>query len=120
HYLGAFSIPPDSPEALAYLDAVDHAQSTTPERPSIVNGQIAAAIRGEIGNSQFTTRTARSELFINPLMEIYFSFDLEGLAQNVGYLDALADTRTRSQVALAIEAYRYDNVELRAPRPFPH
>lgn len=120
HYLGAFSIPPDSPEALAYLDAVDHARRTTPTRPSIVNGQIAAAIRGEVGNSQFTTRTAGSDLFINPLMEMYFSFDLEGLAQNVAYLDALADTRTRAQVSLAIETYRYDIDEYRAARPFPH
>ncbi|HEX6352236.1 hypothetical protein [Actinophytocola sp.] len=34
-YLGAFSISPDSPEAIAYLDAVAHAERSTPARPSI-------------------------------------------------------------------------------------
>ena len=46
-YPGALSIPSASPEARAYLDAVAHAQRTTPDRPSIVQGQIAAALRGE-------------------------------------------------------------------------
>jgi hypothetical protein len=61
-YLGALSIPPDSPEALAYLDAVTHAQASTPLRPSIVNVQIAAAVRGQFGNVHVTTRTGGSEL----------------------------------------------------------
>ncbi|WP_027946777.1 hypothetical protein [Amycolatopsis taiwanensis] len=66
-YLGAFSIPGDSPEAAMYLDAVAHAQAATPRRPGIVNGQIAAAIRGEVGNVHATARTGDSELFVNPL-----------------------------------------------------
>ncbi len=33
HYLGALSIPSNSPEAIAYLDAVDDAQRATPGRP---------------------------------------------------------------------------------------
>lgn len=118
-YLGAFSIPPDSPEAKAYLDAVTHAATTTPAGPSIVNGQIAASITGGIGNQQFTTRTASGELFINPLMGIYFTFDLDGVGDQVQYLNSLADTRTRSDVALAIENYRYD-IQTRPGRPFPH
>lgn len=118
-YLGAFSIPPDSPEAHAYLDAVAHAAMATPTGPSIVNGQIAAAVAGGIGNQQFTQRTASSELFINPLMAIYFTFDLDGAASQVNYMEALSDTRTRSEVSLAIETYRYD-IQTRPGRPFPH
>ena len=57
-YLGAFSIPRQSPEGAAYLDALACAQAETPMRPSIVNGQIAAAVRGDFGNVRFTTRTA--------------------------------------------------------------
>ena len=34
-YLGALSIPSGSPEAEAYLDAVAHAQRTTPDRPQL-------------------------------------------------------------------------------------
>src|SRR5262245_49238772 len=44
-YLGAVSIPSASREAVLYRDAVAHAQAANPLRPSIVNGQIAAATR---------------------------------------------------------------------------
>lgn len=43
-YLGALSIPGSSREAKLYRDAVADAQAATPQRPSIVHGQIAAAI----------------------------------------------------------------------------
>jgi hypothetical protein len=118
-YLGAFSIPSGSGEAAAYLNAVNDANAATPRRPSIVNGQIASALRGEVGDAQFTARTAGSQLFINPLMGIYFTFDLDGLAANSAYLDTLSGTQTRNQVALAIERYRYD-VPTRTRQPFPH
>lgn len=118
-YLGALSIPSRSPEAEAYLDAVADAQRATPERPSIVHGQIAAALRGEFGNTQFTARTAGSELFVNPLMGVYFTVDLATLAAGVGYLDDLAGTDTAVDVAMVIEAHR-DRVERRPRRVIPH
>ncbi|GAA1890474.1 hypothetical protein [Actinomadura bangladeshensis] len=63
-YLGALSIPRDSREAALYLDAVEHARAATPSYPSIVNGSISAAVRGQFGDVHFTTRTRGSELFI--------------------------------------------------------
>ncbi|WP_018685268.1 DUF1152 domain-containing protein [Actinokineospora enzanensis] len=118
-YLGALSIPSSSPEARAYLDAVAHAQTATPSRPSIVNGQIAAALRGEFGDVSFTDRTAGSELFVNPLMALYFAADLPALAAQVTYLDELAHTETRADVVRAIESHRAELIP-RAPRAFPH
>lgn len=118
-YLGAFSIPADSNEAAAYLDAVQHARTSTPGRPSIVNGQIAAALHGSAIDDDLARRTSGSELFINPLMTIYFAADLDGLAAANLYLDTLADTDTTREVALALEAYRYD-ATVRPPVPFPH
>lgn len=79
-YLGAFSIPRATREGALYLDAVAHAQHQTPDRPSIVNGSIAAAVRGDFGDVRFTDRTRNSELFVNPLMSLCFVFDLPGLA----------------------------------------
>lgn len=119
-YLGAFSVPGGSDEGQAYLDAVSYARAATPDHPSIVNGQIAAAVSGKFGDVYFTDRTARNELFVNPLMAIYFTFDLSGVAKNVHYLDALSDTRSANDVALAIEAYRYDLDDRRPRRPIPH
>ena len=118
-YLGAFSVPPDSDEATTYLDAVEHAARATPGRVSIVNGQIAASLRGRADIDGASRRTEGSALFVNALMNIYFAFDLDGLARSVHYLDTISDTATRGQVAEAIEAYRYD-VPPRRPRPFPH
>ena len=119
-YLGAFSIPRQSPEGAAYLDAVACAQAETPMRPSIVNGQIAAAVRGDFGNVRFTTRTAGSELFVNPLMGIYFAVDLGGLARRNLYLDKLEGTVLIRQVSSIIDVYRESLDRRRPPRQFPH
>lgn len=118
-YLGAFSVPRNSPEGALFLDAVDHAAAATPERPSIVNGSIAAAIRGEFGDVRLGDRTGNSELFINPLMSLYFVFELDAVAQNCRYLPLLEATETSWQVAAAIEGYSRA-VQLRPARPIPH
>ncbi|MEO6086696.1 MAG: DUF1152 domain-containing protein [Umezawaea sp.] len=118
-YLGALSIPPDSAEARSYLDAVAHAQAATPLRPSIVHGQIAAALSGEFGDVRFTDRTAGTELFVNPLMAVYLAVDLPGLARRVAYLDRLEDTETAMDVVTAIAEHRSTG-ERRRHRVFPH
>lgn len=118
-YLGAFSIPGRSNEARLYRDAVAHAHAMTPLRPSIVNGQIAAALAGQHGDVRFTRRTRDSSLFVNPLMAMYFTFDLAGLAHRNLYLDRIENTLGIRQVATRIEAFR-EQVTARSPRVFPH
>ncbi|MEV5766369.1 DUF1152 domain-containing protein [Micromonospora sp. NPDC052213] len=118
-YLGALSIPGASREAELYRDAVAYGQAATPLRPSIVHGQIAAATRGVDGDVHVTRRTRGSTLFVNPLMAIYFSFDLDGLARRSLYLDRLEHTVGMRQVAARIEEFR-DEIERRTPRVFPH
>ncbi|TMR93699.1 DUF1152 domain-containing protein [Nonomuraea basaltis] len=118
-YLGAFSLSRATKPGSLYLDAVAHAQAEMPGYPSIVNGSIAAAVRGEFGDVRFTERTRGSELFINPLMAIYFAVDLDGLAQRSLYLDRIEDTVLARQIAAVIEVYR-EEVTPRLPRAFPH
>jgi hypothetical protein len=118
-YLGAFSVTSAMPEGRAYLSAVSHAHGRTPSRPSIVNGSIAAAIEGKFGNAQFSDRTAQSELFINPLMAIYFAFELAALAKQSLYLHLLEDTRSIFDVGARIEAFRH-TVQPRPRMPIPH
>jgi hypothetical protein len=118
-YLGMLSIPWQSPEGAAYLDAVAYAAEHTPRYPSIVNGQIAAAVRGDFGDVHFTTRTGGSELYINPLMAVYVSVDLRGLHRRLLYREALEPSVTPAHVALAIETFR-ELVTIRARRPYPH
>ncbi|HWO60260.1 MAG TPA: DUF1152 domain-containing protein, partial [Umezawaea sp.] len=119
-YLGMLSIPPGSAEARSYTAAVDHAQAATPLRPSIVHGQIAAALRGRFGDVRFTDRTAGSSLFVNPLMAVYVAADLTGLARRVRYLDLLEGTETDVDVVPAIQHYRDDLAQRRPHRTFPH
>ncbi|MEU9352576.1 DUF1152 domain-containing protein [Streptomyces griseoloalbus] len=118
-YLGAFSIPRATREGALYLDAVAHAQRHTPEHPSIVNGSIAAAVRGSFGDVRFTDRTRGSELFVNPLMALYFAFDLPGLAARCLYLDQIEDTHLMRQVHSRIAEFR-ESTATRPPRAFPH
>jgi hypothetical protein len=118
-YLGALSIPGGSREAVLYRDAVAHAAKNTPDRPSIVNGQIAAALAGEFGDVRFTRRTSGSQLFVNPLMAMYFTVDLDKLAARCLYLDRIENTVGRRQVITRIEAFR-DEVTTRIPKAYPH
>jgi hypothetical protein len=118
-YLGALSIPSRGPEASLYCDAVADAIRSTPARPSIVNGQIAAALRGAVGDVHTTARTSGSSLFVNPLMGIYFSFEMDGLAAHSLYLDRLVDTVDMRQTQGRIEAFRHE-ITPRPRRAFPH
>jgi len=118
-FLGAFSIPGASDDAVLYRDAVAHAQEMTPARPSIVNGQIAAALAGHHGDHHVTTRTRGTTLFVNPLMAMYFTFDLPGLAAANRYLDRIENTIGVRQVMARIETFR-ESVTPRIPRAFPH
>ncbi|WP_406231291.1 DUF1152 domain-containing protein [Nocardia sp. NBC_01009] len=118
-YLGAFSIPGDCPEARRYRAAVEHAAALTPKRPSLVNGQIAAALSGRHGHVPIGGRSRATDLFVNPLMAMYFTFDLPGLAARNAYLPTLEDTVDIADISLRIGQYRAQ-ITVRSPRTFPH
>ena len=119
-YLGAFSVPQQSAAGGQYLAAVAHAQAETTTHPSIVHGQIAAAIRGEFGDVHFTERTRGSELFVNPLMAVYFTFELDGLAERNLYLDRIENTVQLRQISSLIEIFREELPTTRKPQIIPH
>ncbi|MEU4113751.1 DUF1152 domain-containing protein [Kitasatospora sp. NPDC028055] len=119
-YLGAFSIPRGSREGALYLDAVEHARAAFPKHPSIVNGSVAAALRGEFGDVQFTERTKGEQLFVNPLMTLYFGVTVEALAAENRYLDRLEHTVVTRQISTLIEEFRDELPSQRPPRQFPH
>ncbi|MFF4569377.1 DUF1152 domain-containing protein [Streptomyces sp. NPDC001410] len=119
-YLGAFSLPRESQEGALYLDAVAHAQQSHESHPSIVHGSVAAAVRGDFGDVRFTERTRDSELFVNPLMSLYFCVDLPALARANLYLDRLEGTVLMRQISSVIAGFREELPRQRAPRSFPH
>lgn len=105
-FLGVFSLLADMEEATLYRDAAEFAFSRMPRHPSIVSSSILSAIAGEFGDYHATPRTAGSELWINPLMGIYWAFTLEAVARRCLYLDDVRDTESYFDLSRAIEAYR--------------
>lgn len=118
-FLGAFSLLPGMPEFEAFASALEFTHQKMPGRKSIVASSILAAGRGEFGDFHATDRTEGTELFINPLMALYWGFRLEGIAKRCLYLDYMKDTHSRMDVHRAISNFLYTV----SPRPwlnFPH
>ncbi|WP_342377603.1 hypothetical protein NVS55_39885 [Myxococcus stipitatus] len=77
-----------------------------PRAPSIVSLSVVSALEGDYGDIHRTERTRGSTLWINPLMSMYWAFDLMAVARRCLYLEALKDTTTQAQMHLIIEAFR--------------
>jgi len=104
-YLGAWSLTRESDEFRLYCEACEYVASRMPRQPSIVNASIISAVNGCFGNHHATKRTEGSELFINPLMAIYWAFQLEHVARRNLYLDRIGNTSTYQELSLAIETF---------------
>ncbi|GIJ44412.1 hypothetical protein Val02_12980 [Virgisporangium aliadipatigenens] len=118
-YLGAFSVPSRGRAAALYRDAVAHAEAETPGRASIVNGQIAAALTGAVGDVPIAGRTFPAPLFVNPLMAMYFTVDLPGLAAASLYLPRIRATEEFLETAQLIDRFR-DGIATRPRMSYPH
>jgi hypothetical protein len=117
-FLGAFSLVRGSAEAAAFLDLVEYANQRQPLHPSIVCNSIASALRGEFGNYHATSRTSGNDLFINPLMSQYWTFDVSRVARHMVYASKLADTERTEEANRVIELWR-ETIDLRPRRPIP-
>ena len=117
-FLGAFSLVLDTPEANAFVDLVDYANGRQPLHKSIVCNSIASALRGEFGDYHATDRTSGSELFINPLMTQYWTFEASRIVQHMVYASELADTDRIESARMIIERWR-DTSEARPRRRLP-
>jgi hypothetical protein len=112
-FLGALSVVSGTPEADAFLDLVDYANRRQPAHQSIVSNSIASALRGEFGDYHATNRTSGSELFINPLMAQYWTFEAPQIVRHMAYAEELAATDRIEQARQVIEGWR----ELSEQRP---
>ena len=105
-FLGTCSLLPDSKEFQLYREACQFVFGKMPHHPSIVNASILSAIEGHFGDYHATERTAGSELWINPLMGIYWAFQLDAVANRCLYLDQIAETETYMDLSIRIGAFR--------------
>jgi hypothetical protein len=106
-FRGAFTLTEDMPAVRAYLAAVRAVLGETPPKyTSIVCTSIMAAVEGYFGNHHTTGRTHGSRLFINPLMSMYWCFDVAGVAAQILYREAAQKTETLQELARVIADFR--------------
>lgn len=76
-FLGSCALTPQMESYQAYDEAVTSIQSNEFQDPSVVNSSIVSAARGHYGDYHLTEKTKRSQLWISPLMSIYWFFDFD-------------------------------------------
>lgn len=113
-YLGLFQMTKEMPEAQQYLEAIRFANTKMPGMESIVSNSIASALEGHYGDQHATLRTRGSELWINPLMTIFWCFDLRKVIQKNYYFDLIRNTNTIGELNGQLAQYRS---QLKAYRP---
>jgi hypothetical protein len=118
-FLGTFSLLPDMPEVERYRKACAAVFAMMPDHVSIVSSSILSALEGRYGDHHTTDRTAGSTLWINPLLTLYWCFQLGPVARRVLYLDALKQTQTYIDVDDVLEAWRFHCAETRPRVPLP-
>ncbi|WP_434777790.1 DUF1152 domain-containing protein [Neisseria sp. Ec49-e6-T10] len=106
-YLGTFSLTQDMPEGKRYL-ALIHYLNEKNNRQSIVANSIAGALEGDFGNIHRTSLTQDSELFINPLMSLYWTFSLEQVISRMIFASELEDCETIRDVVNQIRIHKLD------------
>ena len=105
-FLGVVPVLPNMEEAKQFKQAYQFVETRMSARPSIVTTSVLSAIQGEYGNYHATKLTKGSELWINPIMAMYWAFNLAAVAKRCLYLDAVKDTVSYRELSLAIETFR--------------
>ena len=118
-YLGTVSLVADMPEVRRYRDATETVFALMPHHISIVSSSILSALEGLYGDSHATDRTEGSELWINPLMPIYWCFRLGPVAERILYRAAMLETRSYMDINYAIDAFRLRCAAIRPPIAIP-
>lgn len=108
-FLGATCLEPEMPEVKRFKEATEFVFFEMRGYESVILSSILSALEGKYGDHHRTRRTIGSQLWINPLMPIYWGFDAELVAKNVRYYEQLRDAKTIQQVSEVIKAYRAAN-----------
>ncbi len=118
-YLGLFQVMKEMEEGQNFNAAVEYANIRMKERESIVANSIKTAIEGEHGDFHSTERTKGSELWINPLMSIYWRFELDAVMKKNKYYDRIKNTKSIHEVSMEIARYKRENENVREKKQLP-
>lgn len=118
-YLGMFQIIREMEESKKYIEAIKFVNEKMIGKESIVSNSIISALEGEYGNHHRINRTEGSELWINPLMTIYWCFDLRRVIQKIKYFDKIRNVNTISGFNGELFKYREELDKLRGKKQIP-
>lgn len=118
-YLGMVALVEQMPEVRRYREATEAVFTRIPHHVSIVSSSILSALHGMYGDHHATDRTDGSELWINPLMTVYWCFRLAPVAERILYRDAMLRTRSYLDINYAILEFRTRCQAIRPPMAIP-
>ncbi len=118
-YLGMLSLTEDMPEVKKYREASEYVFKAMPQDISIVTSSILSAIAGNYGNHHATPRTQNSELWINPLMAVYWCFHLSQIAERILYGEDMKTTHDITDVMGVIKRFRESCKTIRPRKEIP-
>jgi hypothetical protein len=118
-YLGAFSLTDEMDEVRLFRQATEYVLERRPDRGGIVCSSILSALAGRFGDHHASERTQGSELFINPLMSLYWSFRLDAVARRNLYLEQVRGLEGFVETQLAIQGFRASMPLIKARRTMP-
>jgi hypothetical protein len=118
-YLGLFQLQKEMDEAQKFIDAVNYANQRISNRPSIVGNSIKHAIDGDFGDIRFTNRTQNNNLWINPLMSIYWCFNLKKVMEANKYYEFIKNTDSIGEINLKLSALRRNNFKIKSKQNIP-
>ena len=118
-YLGMFQMTKEMKEVTKYIDAVNFANKRMIGKESIVSNSIVSALEGEYGDFHKTLRTKGSQLWINPLMTIFWVFDLRKVIPKIKYYDFIKSGITIGDFNRQLSRYRNSLKILRKKRNLP-
>jgi hypothetical protein len=118
-YLGTVSLVADMAEVRRYREATETVFALMPHHVSIVSSSILSALAGLYGDYHATARTEGSQLWINPLMPIYWCFRLGPVAERILYRDAMLETRSYMDINDTINEFRLRCAAIRPPMAIP-
>jgi hypothetical protein len=118
-YLGLFSVTKEMEEGQKLVSAIKYVNMRMKGKESIVTNSISSAIEGYYGNHQMTKRTQESELWINPLMSIYWCFTLSSIINKNKYYDRIKSTNSMSEIKGELAKFRGEMTEYREKKRIP-
>jgi hypothetical protein len=104
-FLGGVTLSKDMPEVQAFIEAGRHALDHTHPRGSVIVASLLSALDGEFGDHHRLERTRGNTLWINPLMPIYWFFDLPAVIRRNLYLPHIMNTTSIHEVSEIIWSF---------------